>query len=156
MESNEPLQVLHLTSKKTIPFAKCTVQIDNLVDQIGEFHVDNSCLDGEPVDLNLLIYRASRLANLSVKYCLGTLNCDVMSTFFLTGKPEWVTRAPKNADVLKWLPIASFPFGEVSVSTLKNVEMIKIRYQKSKTSTLIVSLLVVLAICLLVFVLLFD
>ena len=65
--------------------------------------VDNLFLHGQGVNLNELFYRFCRLAGLSVRYDATQLNCDVLSTFLMTGWTNWSTMKKFN------MPFANIP-----------------------------------------------
>ena len=66
---------------------------DVLGDEPSPMMIDNTFLHGRGVNINNLFYRYSRLAELEVAYNMTQMNCDVCSTFLMTGWTNWSTNS---------------------------------------------------------------
>ena len=64
---------------------------DVLGDEPSPMMIDNNFLHGRGVDMNKLFYRFSRIAELEVAYNATQMNCDVCSTYLMTGWTNWST-----------------------------------------------------------------
>jgi hypothetical protein len=91
-KSNGEMDIIQLEKSANLVFLlKLRSAGDVLGVEPSPMMIDNSFLHGRGVNTNNLFYRFSRLAGQEVAYNATQLNCDVCTTFLMTGWTNWST-----------------------------------------------------------------